>query len=256
MDLFSSYIPREESSPNHLGAVFELFTLWGRRQIFCKILLSSFETKRILSVLPAQIFTQLPKVWQEREATVKEEKIEKKTTKRVILNCKHLSSSPLWIFKLMMTKLWAASDWYFCCSPIIHSPVSYILQQVGLLQEIFSQFLYLCQAQSAPPSPSSSAIMLSSTTIAVDSSRIDHNEPGAEELLSLSLWTKSTQLQYLIYILPSDQGSLRRFFSASLSVQQNCCEYMGFCILSLITSSEIVLCVCVQMGLWALSPRL
>ncbi len=57
------------------------------------------------------------------------------------------------------------------------------------------------------------------TTIAVDSSRIDHNELGAEELcLSLSLWTKSTQLQYLIYIRPSDQGSLRRFFSASLSL--------------------------------------
>lgn len=80
------------------------------------------------------------------------------------------------------------------------------------------------------------------TTIAGDSSRIDDNELGAEELcLSLSLWTKSTQLQYLIYILPSDQGSLRRFFSASLSLQQNCCEYMGFCILSLITSSEMVL---------------
>jgi hypothetical protein len=88
------------------------------------------------------------------------------------------------------------------------------------------------------------------TTIAVDSSRIDHNELGAEELcLSLSLWTKSTQLQYLIYILPSDQGSLRRFFSASLSLQQNCCEYMGFCILSLITSSEMVLSLSVQMGL-------
>jgi len=96
VDLFSSYIAREESSPNHLGAVFSaLHTLRKKTQIFCKILFSSFETKRILSVLPAQIFTQLPKAWQEREATVKEEKIEKKTTKRVILNCKHLSSSPL-----------------------------------------------------------------------------------------------------------------------------------------------------------------
>lgn len=183
MDLFSSSIAREESSPNHPGAVFELFTLLQEEDT--NLLQNSpllFWDKRNSQCTSSPNFHSTSKglAREGSNSQGREDREEDNQKSNPEL------SAPFFFSSLNLQ----VDDKALGCFWLILLLLSY---------NSFSCFLHSAASRSSARDLLSVSVFMSSskrssftkllchhpviaTTIAVDSSRVDHNELGAEEL--------------------------------------------------------------------------